>query len=132
MSRFDGSTYDPEADKERLTRQIERVHALMIDGKWRTLEEIAQATGAPTHSVSARLRDLRKPRFGGYTVNRRHRGAAENGLYEYQVVPGSASAHGKVKATPYRRGLARAAKILLASKDLADAKRRLARELGLI
>jgi hypothetical protein len=57
----------------------------MRDARWRTLEEIAQMTGDPAASISAQLRHLRKPRFGGYTVNRRVRGDRARGLFEYQV-----------------------------------------------
>jgi hypothetical protein len=83
--RFDGATYSPEHDEARLTGQNQRVHALMQDGEWRTLEEISSATGAPQASVSARLRDLRKERFGGFIVDRRHRGDPSRGLYEYRL-----------------------------------------------
>lgn len=60
-----GTTYQPELDKERLGHQARRVLALMIDGAWRTLAEISAVTGDPEASVSARLRDLRKV---GYQV----------------------------------------------------------------
>jgi len=55
----------------------------MKDGTWRTLAEISETTGDPPASVSAQLRHLRKPRFGGYTVDRRHMGG---GLYQYRLV----------------------------------------------
>lgn len=83
--RFDGPTFDPIHDAARLTGQLERVWTLMRDGQWRTLDEIVAVTGGTTASVSARLRDLRKPRFGGYTVARRARGDRQRGLFEYQV-----------------------------------------------
>ena len=54
----------------------------MADGQWRTLKEIAAATGAPEASVSARLRDLRNERFGGYAVEREYIG---DGLWRYRV-----------------------------------------------
>lgn len=60
--KFDGETYQPERDHERLETQYERVAALMADAKWRTLEEIGEAVKAPPASVSARLRDMRKER----------------------------------------------------------------------
>jgi len=82
LLHFDGSTYSRERDGSRLTRQAERVKALMADGQWRTLAQISEATGDPQASVSARLRDLRKRRNGGHTVERRHLG---DGLYEYRV-----------------------------------------------
>lgn len=82
---FDGKTYVPVLDRSRLARQILRVSSLMVDGSWRTLQEIAVSTGDPESSVSARLRDLRKPRFGGHTVSRRRRGEADKGLFEYRL-----------------------------------------------
>lgn len=80
--RFDGPEYVPARDQARLAGQILRVFNLMRDGRFRTLREIAQATGDPESSISAQLRHLRKPRFGAHTVNRRH---VDNGLFEYQL-----------------------------------------------
>lgn len=57
----------------------------MTDGQWRSLYEISQLTGDPPQSVSARLRDLRKPRFGEYQVNRRN---VSGGTFEYQLIVG--------------------------------------------
>jgi len=84
--RFNGADYNPAYDDERLTKQIGRVYACMIDGRWRTLGEIAQITGDPEASISAQLRHLRKGENGGYIVNRRHRGERSSGLYEYQLI----------------------------------------------
>ena len=86
--RFNGADYVPERDNPRLTGQILRIYSLMMDEQWRTLDEISRTTGDPHASVSAQLRHLRKPRFGGYTVERRHRGEPARGLYEYRVLPG--------------------------------------------
>ena len=84
---FDGATYEAEFDAERLGAQSRRVFELMKDGKWRTMQEIGNATGDnSTASISARLRDFRKPQFGSFTVNRRRRGDPSDGLFEYQVV----------------------------------------------
>jgi hypothetical protein len=83
-SLFDGPAYSPAADNERLTGQIGRVWGLMRDGGWRTLDQIADATGDPPSSISAQLRHLRKRRFGAHVVNRRNEG---DGLYAYQLVP---------------------------------------------
>jgi hypothetical protein len=79
---FDGATIDHERDTERLTKQLDSVRDLMLCGKWRTLGYIAAWVGAPESSVSARLRDLRKAKFGGYTVERRY---VRRGLFEYLV-----------------------------------------------
>ena len=82
--RFDGADYDHARDAARLTGQILRVHQFMTDWEWHTLGDIAAATEAPEASVSAQLRNLRKQRFGGWRVSRRHVGG---GLYEYRLVP---------------------------------------------
>jgi hypothetical protein len=82
---FGGTTYDPELDYDRLARQFERVRALMSDGAWRTLREIADELGHPEASISARLRDLRKEKFGGFLVERRRRGDPPRGLFEYRL-----------------------------------------------
>jgi hypothetical protein len=80
--RFNGPAYVPNRDDARLTGQIRDIFGLMQDGEWRTLPDIASTTGHGEASVSAQLRHLRKPRFGGYTVDRRH---VKNGLHEYRV-----------------------------------------------
>jgi hypothetical protein len=84
-SYLDGATYDPDLDQARLGDQVRAVRGLMLDGRWRTLAEIASLVHAPEASVSARLRDLRKPRFGAMTVERRRRGEGRRGLWEYRV-----------------------------------------------
>lgn len=80
---FNGADYQPKRDDARLSKQIDRIFNCMKDGQWRTLPMIAAATGDPEASVSAQLRHLRKEKFGGHTVHRKHKG---NGLYEYQVL----------------------------------------------
>jgi hypothetical protein len=72
-------------DRERLARQRIKIWDLMRDGKARTLSEISQAVNAPEASVSARLRDFRKARYGGHTVNKVHLG---HGLYSYWLIEG--------------------------------------------
>jgi hypothetical protein len=69
---FDGATYNQARDGVRLSSQQQRVLTLMMDGTARTLSEIAKITGDPEASISSRLRDLRKPRFGNYTIERKH------------------------------------------------------------
>lgn len=81
--RFDGATYDHARDSARLGEQMLAVLSVMADGQWRTLAAIASETNAPEASVSARLRDLRKPRFGGHTVNREY---LRRGLFQYQLL----------------------------------------------
>jgi len=81
--RFDGAVYEPERDDARLRGQLDRIFDVCRDGRWRTLAEIAELTGAPQASVSAQLRHLRKPRFGAYDVLKRH---LRGGTWTYKVV----------------------------------------------
>ncbi|MEH2525831.1 MULTISPECIES: hypothetical protein [unclassified Bradyrhizobium] len=81
---FDGSTYHPGADYVRLNGQLQRVAALMEDGRFRTLREIADEAGGTEASVSARLRDFRKPKYGAREVQRER---VAGGLYRYRLVP---------------------------------------------
>lgn len=83
---FQGSTYKQELDEARLGAQLKRVLELMSDEVWRTLREISDAVEAPEASVSSRLRDLRKPQFGGHKVESRRRGEAQRGLWEYRLL----------------------------------------------
>lgn len=87
MTYFDGPAYDEQMDNVRLRGQVMRIFRLMKDRQYRTLEEIAAITRDPAASISAQLRHLRKPRFGGHTVNRRRRGDRSKGLWEYQLIP---------------------------------------------
>lgn len=80
---FDGETYVHARDSSRLGDQMQAVFELMKDGKERTLKEIADGTGSPESSVSARLRDLRKERFGGHTVERTY---IARGLFSYRLL----------------------------------------------
>ena len=65
-------------------RQLGAVWDVMRDGQWHTLADIAQRTNMPEASISARLRDLRKPEHGEWNVSKR---AAGGGKYAYRVVP---------------------------------------------
>ena len=82
---FDGETYDPQRDHARLTGQLSRVKAYLADGGWHTLAEIADAAGGSEAGASARIRDLRKAKFGGYDVARRN---VAGGIWEYRWVRG--------------------------------------------
>jgi hypothetical protein len=81
---FDGGTYEPGKDYARLNGQLRRVASLMSDGQFRTLAEIASVAGGTEASVSARLRDLRKERYGAREVERQR---VAGGLYRYRLVP---------------------------------------------
>ena len=80
---FSGQTYSEELDGPRLNSQLGRVFSLMVDGKWRTLGEILAATGDPEASISARLRDFRKPQFGGHTMESER---IDGGLWRYRLL----------------------------------------------
>jgi len=85
-AQFDGITYSPTLDRKRLGAQLRRVLEVMERGGWYTLAEIAAHTGdASQAAISARLRDLRKEKFGGFEVERRRRGEPRNGLWEYEL-----------------------------------------------
>ena len=57
---FDGKTFDPKLDAQRLTSLLLRVLALMSDGKWRTLADIVEQLGEGSEAgISARLKPLR-------------------------------------------------------------------------
>jgi hypothetical protein len=79
----DGETFDRPRDLSRLNAQARDVFHYMSHGEWRTLADISANTGHPEASVSARLRDLRKPTLGGFTVERRY---IARGLYQYRVL----------------------------------------------
>lgn len=69
-----------------MEKQLGLVWAAAVGGSWRTLRELADRAGGSEAGVSARLRDLRKPEFGAYVVERRRREGCAN-LWEYRVLP---------------------------------------------
>lgn len=85
---FDGETYDRARDQSRLYGQMERVVWAFADGGWHSLFEAQEAIREEfgkmdsLTGISARVRDLRKQKFGGYTVERR----ADGGTHEYRVL----------------------------------------------
>lgn len=70
---FDGAGYERRLDHARLTKQIADVYRVLRGGGWLTLAEIAAKAGCGEASASAQLRNLRKPRFGGHTIERKRR-----------------------------------------------------------
>jgi hypothetical protein len=83
---FQGSDYVAKYDHARLTGALKRIFDLMSDGKYRTLSEIAHATGTPEGSVGAQLRNLKKAPFGSHGVPKRIRGNRSGGLWEYKLI----------------------------------------------
>lgn len=77
-----GETVQPR-DYDRLNEQAVCVFDTMADGLWHTLDSLSIFTGYSVASISARLRDFRKPQFGSHEVERRHIG---NGLHEYRLI----------------------------------------------
>ena len=87
---FDGPTFEPAEDRERLTAQLAHVRELMSDGAWWSIPQLADALWksgrkATPQGISARIRDLRKARFGGRTVDRKRVNTA--GDHKYRLVP---------------------------------------------
>lgn len=83
----DGSTYEAAKDFHRLNGQAERVWSVMRDGKWHTLASISAKTGDPEASISARIRDFAKERFGGVKHERRRVDESERTRqHEYRLI----------------------------------------------
>ena len=80
---FDGQTFVQERDHSRLFAQLARVKEAMTGAGPLTLDDIAQKTGDPVASIGSRVRDLRKAKFGGHTVERRY---LAKGLFTYELV----------------------------------------------
>lgn len=85
---FDGATYVPRRDYERLSGQLKAVFDLMKDGKFRTLSEISQTVEGSEAALSARLRDLRKEKYGGHQMISEY---VSRGLYRYRVIVNEAA-----------------------------------------
>lgn len=86
---FGGSTYVPERDAQRLGTQLAAVRQILLQGDWWRLGDLTDAVASLTGcmasqtGVSARVRDLRKHRFGGYQVEKR---ALGRGVWLYHLV----------------------------------------------
>lgn len=79
---FGGVTYERDKDYVRLSTLLMRVQTFMSDKCWHTLPEIQSVAGGSEASCSARLRDMRKDKFGGSIIERRRRSV---GLFEYRL-----------------------------------------------
>jgi hypothetical protein len=80
---FDGETFEPVRDGSRLGRQLLCVRSRLIDGQWHTLAELSETCEASEASVSARIRDLRKRRFGSHEIEHEY---VTRGLWRYRMV----------------------------------------------
>ena len=79
---FDGRTFNERRDGARLRRKLDIVRRVMADGQPHTLRELARAAKCSTAGASARVRDLRKARYGGRCVLRSHVG---RGVWVYRL-----------------------------------------------
>jgi hypothetical protein len=81
MGDRDGETFDGPRDRKRLDTAMERVFAVLKDRQWHTLRELADKAGCSETCASARIRDLRKPLGGSWTVEREY---VDNGVWRYR------------------------------------------------
>nr|HEV7954885.1 hypothetical protein [Candidatus Acidoferrales bacterium] len=58
---------------------------IATDAGWMTLREISELTNFGEASISAQLRHLRKPHFGGYVIVKRRRRPVMNSAWEYRI-----------------------------------------------
>jgi hypothetical protein len=93
---FGGAGYDPQFDRTRLTLQVERIRIFMFRVEWRTLREIKAALEDiyapavfPESSISAQLRNLKKPPYFYRLLKRRRAGVhgPGAGIWEYRLLP---------------------------------------------
>jgi hypothetical protein len=77
----------------RAKSQLDLVWQMMSDRQWHTLAELAEHANCPQASASARLRDLRKPEFGGRCVERQY---FDRGLFRYRIVEAPAAGAGRI------------------------------------
>ena len=85
-SKFDGSDVVKKLDNPRLEKGITRIFNYMKGERWLTLETISESTSIGESSVSAQLRNMRKDRFGGHTIEKRRKGERTSGLWEYKLI----------------------------------------------
>jgi hypothetical protein len=94
------------ADTTRLKTQAQRIfHLMSTEPGWYTLGDLALKANASEAGASARLRDFRKPEWGGHQVDRRQL-AYDNPLYWYRLRPNGPLLDGK-RTTPTAKMQAR-------------------------
>jgi len=81
--RFGGETYDPERDRKRLTGSLLKIRVAMAPGGWWTLARLADIGECSPAAASARVRDLRKSKFGGHTIDREY---VADGIWRYRML----------------------------------------------
>lgn len=82
-------TLNRNRDGARLWSQFQAVKTAMGNNQWWTIDQLETELmhkygirATPT-GISARIRDLRKEKFGGYRVDNRN---VSGGLWEYRLV----------------------------------------------
>ena len=79
---FDGVTYEPKKDFARLSGQLLRVFEVMKDGRWYGASQLCELANVSPLSITARIRDLRKGKFGSHTIERK---LISGGYHEYRI-----------------------------------------------
>ena len=80
-------------------RRLLMVWAVMSDGQWHNLEEVARFTGYGEASVSSQIRDFRKKQYGGFKVTKRKAPPLhpnDSHSFEYHLDPESGN-HSKLE-----------------------------------
>jgi hypothetical protein len=96
--RRNGRGSEAELRLGQARKQREVIRDVMLSAgqcaTWLTLDELAKLTHYPPASISAQLRHLRKPRYGGFAVVKRCRAVDKamraegfGALWEYSVQP---------------------------------------------
>lgn len=83
--RLGSLTFAEEKAAENLPPHIRAVFDAMKDGNWRTLNMIVFKVGGTRPNAAARLRDLRKPQYGGHVVEKK---VVRKGVWQYRLLVG--------------------------------------------
>ncbi len=113
-----GKTKQKETEGVQLRKQREVIRDVMLSAgqcaTWLTLDELAKLTHYPPASISAQLRHMRKPRFGGYevakrcrTTNKAMRPEGFGAVWEYSVLQNRRAALRKGQKRGRSAGMAR-------------------------
>jgi len=86
---LDGPAAD-SSDAHRVMGQRQRAFELMKGGGWFTLKEIAERIGCLETSAASRVRDFRKPQYGGHRVDPRW-SPTTPGVHEYRLIVNNAN-----------------------------------------
>jgi hypothetical protein len=101
---FDGVTISPQVDDNRLTILQGRVYSYLRQHDWVTLRQLSEACNGTETSVSARIRDLRKSRWGSHEIHTCH--VTGDGVWRYKMVSDKELLDGR-SSGPSRKKIAR-------------------------